>query len=78
MAISREDMNEIKVELDDRYVLQNYCNDRQQKVNDHFAYDDKRIEATASTVNSIKKVAWLIASAVCGEIVISLCNLILK
>lgn len=78
MAISREDMNEIKVELDDRYVLQNYCNDRQQKINDQFAYDDKRIDATSNTVNSIKKVAWLIASAVCGEIVISLCNLILK
>lgn len=44
MAITREDMQDIKLELDDRYVLQADCDTTQKKINDRFANDDKRIE----------------------------------
>lgn len=44
MAITREDMQDIKLELDDRYVLQTDCDTTQKKINDRFANDDKRIE----------------------------------
>lgn len=44
MAITHEDIQIIRKELDDRYVLQNDCDTIQQRINDRFANDDKRIE----------------------------------
>ena len=44
MAITHEDIQMIRKELDDRYVLQNDCDTIQQRINDRFANDDKRIE----------------------------------
>ena len=44
MAITHEDMQEIKKVLDDRYVLQSDCDATQQSINSKFANDDKRID----------------------------------
>ena len=44
MAITHEDLQIIKKELDDRYVLQSSCNEIQDGVNRKFANDDKRID----------------------------------
>lgn len=44
MAISHEDIMEIKKVLDARYVLQSDCNERQERINGKFANDDKRID----------------------------------
>lgn len=43
MSLTREDFTDIKNELDDRYVLQSDCNDKQDAVNKKFSSDDKRI-----------------------------------
>jgi hypothetical protein len=44
MAITHEDLQVIKKELDDRYVLQSSCNEIQDRNNSKFANDDKRID----------------------------------
>ena len=44
MAVNHEDIQELKKVFDDRYVLQSDCDNTQQKINNKFANDDKRIE----------------------------------
>lgn len=44
MAISHEDVMELKKVFDDRYVMQETCNERQESLNKKFANDDKRID----------------------------------
>ena len=44
MAINHDDIQELKKVFDDRYVLQSDCDATQQKINNKFANDDKRIE----------------------------------
>ena len=44
MAINHDDIQELKKVFDDRYVLQSDCDTTQQKINNKFANDDKRIE----------------------------------
>ena len=48
MAITHEDLQLLKKELDDRYVLQRDCNEIQEGVNKKFANDDKRIDLLIS------------------------------
>lgn len=40
--------------LDERYVIQNNCNERQEIVNKKFANDDKRIEIISHDFSVIK------------------------
>ena len=65
MAITHEDMQEIKKVLDDRYVLQSDCDVTQQKINSKFANDDKRIELLINqqTINN-----WLTGAIASGII----------
>ena len=42
--ISHEDVMELKKVFDDRYVMQDTCNERQESINKKFANDDKRID----------------------------------
>lgn len=44
MAISHEDVMELKKVFDDRYVMQEICNERQENINKKLANDDKRID----------------------------------
>lgn len=44
MAVSHEDITELKKVFDDRYVKIDTCNEKQEAVNKKFANDDKRIE----------------------------------
>lgn len=76
MAVSHEDIVELKKVLDDRYVLQSECNDIQTKVNNKFANDDKRIDSTITTLNAFKKLGWIAVTALIGQVVLSLLQLI--
>lgn len=78
MAISMEDMNVLKREFDDRYVMQADCNDRQENINRKFANDDKRIEIVMHDFATIKKLMWSVATASIGSLVTALFELILK
>lgn len=63
MAITHEDMQEIKKVLDDRYVLQADCDSKQQNINSKLANDDKRIDMILLKQEEgnkdIKKNNWL-------------------
>lgn len=78
MSITHEDFTEIKKELDDRYVLQSDCNDKQEAVNKKLANDDKRIDKLLDKFNTVSKLLWVIASSVIGALVLELLGLIFK
>jgi hypothetical protein len=76
MAVTHEDIQELKKVFDDRYVLQSDCNEKQEQVNKKFANDDKRIDLILAgqeqmrkeTKSGLKFNNWLTA-AVLGAIV---------
>ena len=78
MMLTHDDFNEIKKELDDRYVLQSDCNDKQESVNKKLANDDKRIDKLLDKFNTVSKLLWVIASSVIGALVLELLGLIFK
>lgn len=63
MALTHEDIQMLKNEFDDRYVLQSDCNEVQENVNKKFANDDKRIDRIMflqeDTNNKLTKNNWL-------------------
>ena len=65
MAITHEDITEIKKVLDDRYVLRSDCDTIQASVNKKLANDDKRIELVIhqQSINN-----WL-TTAIAGGII---------
>ena len=76
--LTHDDFNEIKKELDDRYVLQSDCNDKQEAVNKKLANDDKRIDKLLDRFDTVSKLLWVIASSVIGALVVELLGLIFK
>ena len=65
MNITHEDITELKKVFDDRYVLQSDCSETQEKINNKFANDDKRIELLVrqQTINN-----WLTGAIASGII----------
>lgn len=63
MAITHEDIQELKKVLDDRYVLQSDCDATQQNINNKLANNDKRIDLILLRQGignkDIKKNNWL-------------------
>lgn len=78
MAITHEDFQEIKKELDDRYVLQSDCDEIQMDTSKKFANDDKRIDLLSHRMNVWNKLLWTIATTSIGALVTSVLQLILK
>lgn len=76
--LDREDWKEIEERLDDRYVMQTECTERQSEYNKKFANDDKRIELISHDFALIKKLMWVIASAVVGTLAASVLDLIVR
>lgn len=81
MAITHEDMQEIKKVLDDRYVLQADCDATQQSINSKFANDDKRIDhilyLQEDTNDKLTKNNWLTIT-ILGVILTAVVTAILK
>lgn len=78
MAVTHEDIMELKSVFDDRYVLQSDCSEKQEGVNKKFAKDDKRIEIISHDFGVIKKLMWAVATASIGSLVVAFFELILK
>lgn len=76
--ITHDDITELKKEFDDRYVLQSDCNEKQEKVNNKFSNDDKRIAIMSHDFDVIKKLMWAVATASIGSLVVAFFELILK
>lgn len=55
MALSHDDIQELKRVFDDRYVLQSSCNDRQSEVDKMLANDDKRIDLILAEQKQMRK-----------------------
>ena len=81
MAISHEDMQEIKKILDDRYVQITDCDTTQSEMNKKFANDDKRIDRIMylqeDTNNKLTKNNGLTIT-ILGIIITSVLTMILK
>lgn len=81
MAISHEDMQEIKKVLDDRYVQITECDTVQKNNDKRFANDDKRIDRIMylqeDTNNKLTKNNWLTIT-ILGIIITSVLTMILK
>lgn len=78
MAVTHEDIQELKMVFDDRYVLQSDCATTQEQVSKKLANDDKRIDKLFDRLNLWDKLLWAIASASIGALVVSFLQLILK
>lgn len=79
--VTREDLDIIKAELDERYVLQSDCNEKQERVNSKFANDDKRIDLIiqnqAATDKKMNLNNWL-TMAILGVIITFVISYFLK
>ena len=64
MALTHEDIQELKKVFDDRYVKQGDCDVTQQKINSKFANDDKRIEVLIRQQNINNWMTTAIASGI--------------
>ena len=81
MALTHEDIQMLKQEFDDRYVLQSSCSEIQGGFNSKLANDDKRIDRILllqeSNTKSLQKNNWL-TTAVLGVIISAVIGMILK
>ena len=81
MALTHEDIQMLKQEFDDRYVLQGSCSEIQEGFNSKLANDDKRIDRILllqeSNTKSLQKNNWL-TTAVLGVIISAVIGTILK
>ena len=78
VALDHNDIMELKKVFDDRYVLQNDCNEKQEAINKKFANDDKRIDIIFHDFSVIKKLMWTVASASIGSLITAVFEIILK
>lgn len=81
MALTHEDMQEIKRVLDDRYVQISDCDNKQTVINSKLANDDKRIDRILllqeNTTKSLQKNNWL-TTAILSVIIGIVVTMILK
>lgn len=81
MALTHEDMQEIKKILDDRYVQIVDCDTKQENINKKFANDDKRIDRIMylqeDTNTKLNKNNWL-TTAILTVIIGIVITMILK
>ena len=81
MALTHEDMQEIKKILDDRYVQIVDCDTTQNEMNKKFANDDKRIDRIMylqeDTNSKLTKNNWLTIT-ILGVILTAVLGMILK
>lgn len=76
MALNHDELMEIQRVLDERYVKQSDCDDRQSEVNKKFANDDKRLELLNHDLSLFKKIAYIIMSVGIGQLVVSIFELL--
>lgn len=75
MAIAHDDIKELQDAFDERYVRQNDCNDRHEKVNARISSEDKKLAVVDSRLKTIEKIVWIIATATITQVIISIFQL---
>ena len=76
--IEHSDIRDLQEAFDERYVRQNDCNERHEKVNGKLSNDDKRITVVDSRLKTLEKIAWIICTAVITQVVVSIFSLFMK
>ncbi len=64
MAITHEDITELKKVFDDRYVLQSDCDNVQQQMNNKFSNDDKKLALLNLKMSAALWLIGVIASGI--------------
>lgn len=76
MALDKNDVLELQEILDERYVMQKTCNDKQERVNNRFANDDKRIALIDHDFKVIKWLVSTVAASSIGALVVGILELV--
>lgn len=76
--ITHEDVMELKRVFDDRYVKQDYCDEQQHKINSKFANDNKEIAIINHDFSILKKMGWIIATAVVTQTIATILGVITR
>ena len=69
MAITHEDIQTLKSEFDDRYVLQSDCDNVQKNMNDKFSRDDKKLAVLDLKMTACLWLMGLIASGLVALVI---------
>lgn len=69
MAISHEDITELKKVFDDRYVLQSDCDAVQTEMNKRFSKDDKKLAVLDLKMNACLWLMGIIASGLIALVI---------
>lgn len=69
MAITHEDIKELKKVFDDRYVLQTDCDARQTEMNNKFSRDDKKLAVLDLKMTACLWLIGIIASGIVGLVI---------
>ena len=69
MALTHEDFEEIKKELDERYVLRRDCDNIQAGMKDRFAKDDKKLAVLDLKMTACLWLVGIIASGLIALVI---------
>lgn len=69
MAITHEDIQTLKKEFDDRYVLQSDCDAVQTEMNNKFSRDDKKLAVLDLKMTACLWLVGLIASGLVALVI---------
>ena len=69
MAITHEDIQTLKAEFDDRYVLQSDCDNVQTEMNVKFSRDDKKLAVLDLKMTACLWLMGLIASGLVALVI---------
>lgn len=69
MALTHEDIQTLKAEFDDRYVLQSDCDNVQKNMNDKFSRDDKKLAVLDLKMTACLWLMGLIASGLVALVI---------
>lgn len=69
MAITHEDIQELKIVFDDRYVMQAECDATQKAINKKLATDDKRLDLLNLKMTAALWLVGVIASGIIALVI---------
>ena len=69
MAITHEDIQVLKAEFDERYVLQTDCDNVQKNMNDKFSRDDKKLAVLDLKMTACLWLMGIIASGLIALVI---------
>ena len=69
MAVTHEDITELKKVFDDRYVLQSDCDNVQKNMNDKISRDDKKLAVLDLKMTACLWLMGLIASGLVALVI---------